>query len=87
MKKSMKQALEINDSHEREAPVKQVTVSPRNGKRSREFILLDATIKDHKGCERKFKPEVNNGCSITSIHPRLASTQMDLTIGRKCQDM
>src|SRR6266568_3679373 len=46
-------------------------VSPRRPKVYKWKLFLDALIQDGNGCLQSFNPEVDNGCTITCIHPQL----------------
>ena len=49
----------------------QLSISPRFMKNPPQVIKLKAWIKSRQGQFRKFEPEVDNGCQITCIHPRV----------------
>ena len=47
------------------------TVSPRVKNNSKPNLILKAKIRDRNGRMQMFKPEVDNGCTITCIHPKI----------------
>jgi len=48
-----------------------ITVTPRRKVDFKHNIILKAMLKDKNGCLQWFRPEVDNGCTITCIHPRI----------------
>ncbi len=50
--------------------IQKVTVTPRR-KTYNKSIVLKAEIHDSEGNLNWFRPEIDNGCTITCIHPRI----------------